>query len=90
AASNDIDVLTSVTLPSGLTSIEGYAFSDCDGLEEITLVPSITTIGDYAFEYCDNLKTVYYRGSQSQWNVISINYGNDPLKDANKIYNYSA
>ena len=40
----------SYTIPNGVTSIGGYAFSRCSGLTSVTLPTSVTSIGDRAFE----------------------------------------
>lgn len=44
--------LTSVTLPSKLTSIGSSAFDGCESLASITLPDSVEKIGNYAFRYC--------------------------------------
>ena len=49
--------LTSVTLPSGLTYIDYYAF-DRTGITEITIPSGVTTIEYGAFSMCRELKTV--------------------------------
>lgn len=49
--------LTSVTLPSGLTYIDYYAF-DRTGITEITIPSNVTTIEYGAFSMCRELKTV--------------------------------
>ena len=45
-------VLTSLTLPSGLTEIGEGAFSYCSGLTSITLPSGVTSIGNVAFFIC--------------------------------------
>ena len=45
----DCSGLTSLTIPSGVTSIGSEAFSGCSGLTSLTLPSSVTSIGDYAF-----------------------------------------
>ena len=45
-------VLTSLTLPAGITSIGDYAFYGCSGLTSLTLPAGITEIGESAFSYC--------------------------------------
>ena len=52
------DNLTSVTLPSTITSIGGDAFSNCKALTSIEIPDSVTTIGDYTFNSCTSLKTI--------------------------------
>ena len=37
--------LTSLTIPSGVTSIGNYAFADCSGLTSLTLPSNVTSIG---------------------------------------------
>ena len=50
--------LTSVKLPSGLTSIGKYAFGDCSSLASINLPSSLTSIGKYAFGDCSSLTSI--------------------------------
>lgn len=38
---------------------------------------------------CSSLKDVYYTGTEEEWNNISIESGNDYLKNATIHYNYS-
>ena len=47
--------LTSLTLPSSVTSIGSSAFSGCSGLTSLTLPSSVTKIGWYAFSGCSGL-----------------------------------
>ena len=48
--------LTSLTLPSSVTSIGGHAFAWCSGLTSLPLPSSVTEIDWSAFERCNNLK----------------------------------
>ena len=50
--------LTSVTIPSSITSIEGYAFLGCSGLTSVTIPGSVTSIGHSAFYYCTGLTSL--------------------------------
>ena len=53
--------LTSITLPSSLTSIGDSAFSGCSGLTgalDLSNCTSLTSIGDSAFIYCSELTTL--------------------------------
>ena len=43
-------------------------------------------IKDSAFFLCDNLETVYYYGTQEQWNEIIIGVENYPLSNANIVF----
>ena len=51
--------LTSLTIPSNVTSIEWYAFEDCSGLTSLTIPSSVTSIGERAFEGCSGLTSIY-------------------------------
>ena len=53
--------LTSLTLPSGVTSIGDYAFSGCRSLTSLTLPSSVTSsVGRWVFDGCYNLKECNY------------------------------
>ena len=47
--------LTSVTIPSGVTSIENSAFVMCSLLTAVTIQGDVTSIGDKAFQSCSSL-----------------------------------
>ena len=53
--------LTSVTLPSGLTSIGESAFEKCWNLASVTFPSSLVTIGGSAFSECPNLASVTFQ-----------------------------
>lgn len=50
--------LTSVTIPSSVTSIGDAAFGWCSGISGITIPSSVTSIGIGAFEGCSGLTSV--------------------------------
>ena len=50
--------LTSLTIPSSVTSIGGEAFYGCSGLTSLTIPSSVTSIGDYAFFGCSSLTSL--------------------------------
>lgn len=68
---NGCTALTSVTIPDSVTSIGGYAFYGCTGLISITISDSVTEIGSDAFTDCDSIQTIYYGGSQEQWEALA-------------------
>lgn len=51
-AFNDSDNLESITLSSGLKSIQINGLADCSSLQSINLPKSLQYIGDRAFNYC--------------------------------------
>ena len=73
--------LTSVYLPSTLTSIGWSAFNGCANLNNITIPDSVTEIGEKAFN-CTAITDVYFGGTKEQWKMITIKSYNDPLKNA--------
>ena len=87
-AFEDCRSLTSVTIPNSVTSIDKYAFSSCKNLTSVKIANTVTNIGEGAFSYCYSLKDVYYTGSETEWNEITIGSSNDYLKKATIHYNF--
>ena len=50
--------LTSLTIPSGVTSIGGAAFRGCSGLPSLTIPSGVTSIGNFAFSGCSGLTSL--------------------------------
>lgn len=50
--------LTSIDIPSGVTSIGVNAFSGCSNLESVNIPTTVTTIGSGAFSYCSGLENM--------------------------------
>ena len=50
--------LTSVTIPSFITSIGKHAFHECSKLTSVTIPSSVKFIGEFAFGWCSSLKEV--------------------------------
>ena len=50
--------LTSISIPSSVTSIGISAFYGCTGLTSITIPSSVTSIGSYAFDGCTGLTSI--------------------------------
>ena len=74
--------LTQLTIPNSVESILSAAFAGCSQLTCVTISDSVTYIEDYAFAACDSLTTVYYQGTQKQWNGINIGSNNEYLINA--------
>ena len=54
---NDQEI-TTLEIPSSVTSIGNNAFYGCSGLTTLNLPSNVTSIGDRAFGYCSNLTSV--------------------------------
>ena len=52
------NMLQSVEIGDGVTSIGSSAFRSCYSLASITLPDGVTSIGDYAFSYCYSLASI--------------------------------
>ena len=87
AAFGHCSSLTKAIIPEGVTSIGESAFQSCGSLTEVTIPKSVTSIESFAFCDCEALKTVYYGGTQKDWDALKKNIGdnNTPLLSANVI-----
>ncbi len=54
------DIVTSITFPDSLTSIEMGAFNGCNRLTSVIFPMGLTTIGGYAFAGCTGLTSVTF------------------------------
>ena len=52
------ELITELVIPSGVTSIDNYAFNRFTNLTSVTIPNSVTNIGDYAFSGCTSLASV--------------------------------
>ena len=64
-----------VTIPSGVTSIGGAAFSGCSGLTSITIPNGVTSIGEEAFKDCSSIKSVVLPGQFQMSTIFPASYG---------------
>ena len=77
--------LREVEIPQGITSIQTRTFQYCTKLTKITIPDSVTSVEICAFDNCPVLKTVYYGGTEAQWEGMYVdNYAgnNSALLDA--------
>lgn len=75
---------------NNLTCIEDNTFRHCRMLESIKIPSSVESI-NYAFYECTALTTVYYGGTEEQWEDINIGKdGNTYLLNANIIFTREA
>lgn len=50
--------ITSVRIPSGVKTIDGYAFQECYRLKSVSIANGVESIGQYAFYNCCDLTSV--------------------------------
>lgn len=84
----DCNLLTSVIIPDGMVSVGVWAFLACTSLVSITIPDSVTSVGEYASYYCNSLVDVWYTGSKSDKEDVSIGDENDKLTLA--LWHYNA
>ena len=80
------NMLTSVTIPDSVTSIDYGAFKNCTSLTSITLGDGVTTIESYAFSGCGELKKVNI-SDIGKW--CNIDFGSEtanPLSNGSGLY----
>ena len=81
--------LKKVSIGNSVISIGDKAFSSCENLSNVILPNSIATLGNYVFGWCNSLETIYYFGTEDEWNAItkgsSWNYSAGS-STANKTY----
>ena len=73
-------------LPDSVGNIFANAFQGCGSLDTLAFPSGVSSVAFSAFGGCDSLPKVYCRGSEEQWNRITVAYGNSNLTDAGKIY----
>lgn len=78
--------LKSIVIPEGISTIRGDTFYKCTSLESITIPVSVKSIAKWAFSWCDNLTDIYYAGTKTQWNGITIDESNKKYINNAKIH----
>ena len=71
--------LTSITIPSSVTSLGGSCFNGCTGLTSITIPSSVTSLGDLCFASCTSLDSIAIPSSVTSLGEGCF-YGCDCLK----------
>lgn len=78
------DQLMIVRMGEGVTSLRG-TFNGFTNLTTVYLPASLTEIGENSFKDCYSLKTVYFAGTEAQWQAVTIATGNQELSLATVI-----
>jgi hypothetical protein len=74
--------IENIIIPQNVKSIGLQAFIDCTALKTVVLPNTISELID-TFQGCGNLTTVYYTGTEEQWDSVSI------LEEAKMLSNLS-
>lgn len=80
------DALDEVVLENGVSAIESDAFAWCFSLSKVHLPLSMAEIYSDAFNDCESLEKIYYCGTESLWETVFIEQGNDYLINADYIF----
>ena len=80
--------LKTINIPEGVSLIEENAFEGCTAMKTVVLPSTLTAIQDSAFANCSSLISVFFGGSEEQFDAIEIADSNDAIIDAN-LYFYS-
>ena len=73
--------ITSIIIPDSVVSIGEYAFNACTSTTYVVIGSGVKTVGRGAFYVCSNITAVYYKGTASDWDKITIN-----SRDGDGIY----
>ncbi len=79
--------LKTLDIPEGVTAIQENAFEGCTSMLTVVFPTTLETVEDGAFEDAA-IKTVFYAGTEEQFDEIEILRGNDCIIDA-KLCFYS-
>ena len=64
--------ITYIEIPDGVTEIGDFTFYECTSLVSIVIPKNVTSIGKECFTRCGYFKNVYFKGTQEEWNNITI------------------
>ena len=85
----EITLVNFLDYTDSIKMIETYAFKNCGDLKKVVLGKELEEIKENAFYGCTKLEEVYYAGSETDWNSVSIQTaGNGALSSAT-MYFYS-
>ena len=65
--------MTSIAIPSSVTSLDVFCFCGCSGLTSITIPSSVTSLGVACFSRCSGLETVYFKGKYCNSSYTDLN-----------------
>lgn len=77
--------INTVVIPDGVSILGNRSFAGT-WLKNLYLPSGLAYIEESAFENCNELKTVYFGGSEEDWNNITIAEGNECLTSAHIVF----
>ena len=81
------ELLTELTIPQEMVSIESWTFAGCTSLTKLVLHESILEIHSRAFSQCENLKEIRYAGTKEQWGAVDKrSYWDFDIDDVYQVY----
>lgn len=73
--------ITEVIIPDSVTHIGASAFSGNSALKSVILGKGVENIGASAFSSCSKITAAAYRGSEADWENVTVGTGNTYLTD---------
>ena len=79
-----------IELPDGIFEIESYTFQSCSNLTSAIIPNSLSTMFFGAFYECNSFDTIYYKGTEEEWEEITIDSDENESILSASVYYYSA
>ena len=87
---NSCTWITEFKIPKNTTFIGAQTFYNCSSLTSVVIHKNVTSIGGAAFSNCPNLQTIYFEGTEEEWNAISksTDWNANVHADFEIVFNY--
>ena len=82
-------LLTDVTIPAGVTSLDMYTFGGCTGLTSITIPGTLMSLGNGEFADCPNLQEVRIEYCEAPLSIHKACFSNSPCTNVYIDRNYT-
>ncbi len=73
--------IKTIVIPDSVKTLDDSVFHDTSHLETIVIGSGVESIGSYFISYCKNLSAIHYKGTQADWDEISIDENNEHLNE---------
>lgn len=87
-SSSEMYTLHLIRFGKNIRHVARGAFAGADRLQILVLYPTLQQIDEDAFAACTSLRKVYFCGTEAQWRSIRIASGNEPLTQAEIIFDH--